>query len=78
MTTKVARLASEIVSMDECEQEALWQQVAVESYRRGLRELSNAYRQRLQDQGNLDRSIEDLLAELSRKRDDTARNDYSG
>ena len=78
MTTKVARLASEILSMDEYEQEALWQQVAVESYRRGLRELSSAYRQRLQDQGNLDRSIEDLLAELNRKRDDTARNDYSG
>lgn len=78
MTTKVARLASEILSMDEREQQALWQQVAAESYRRGLHELSNEYRQRLQDQGNLERSIEDLLAELSQKRDDAARSDYSG
>jgi hypothetical protein len=71
MATKVASLANEIAVLEEDEQQALWEQVAALNYRRGLRALSDWHRQRLQEQGELDRSAQEILAELRQIREET-------
>lgn len=71
MTTKVASLAHEIAVLEENEQRALWEQVADLNYRRGLRALTDQYRKRLQQQGELNRSAEEILAELNQTREET-------
>jgi hypothetical protein len=76
MVSKVEKLASEIASLEDQEQQALWEQVADLNFSRGLHALSERYRKRLQQRGELDRSIEDILAELRQIREEIAAHDY--
>jgi len=78
MTSKVENLAAKIVTLGELEQQALWERVAELNFRRGLSALSKQYRERLQQQGQLDRSVEGILADLKQIREEIAAHDYPG
>ena len=78
MTPKVEHLAVEIAALEEHKQQALWEHVAELDFRRGLYALSEQYRERLRQQGALDRSVEEILAELSQLREEVAGHDYPG
>lgn len=78
MVSKVEKLASKIASLEDREQQALWEQVADLNFSRGLQALSERYRKRLQQRGELDRSVEDILAELRQIREEIAAHDYQG
>ena len=78
MTARVERLAAQVVGLDEDEQQALWVCVAGLTYRRGLRRLSEQYRRRLQRQGKLSHSAEEILAKLRQDREAIAQHEYPG
>ncbi|MEW6419085.1 MAG: hypothetical protein AB1480_13365 [Nitrospirota bacterium] len=78
MTSKVEKLAAEISALDEHEQQALLERMAELNYHRRLYSLSEQYRERLRSQGELDRSVEEILAELKRVREEVAAHDYPG
>jgi len=78
MTSKVENLAAEIAALEEHEQQTLWEHVARLNFRRGLYALSEQYRKRLQQQGELDRSVEGILAQLRQIREEIAAHDYPG
>ena len=78
MTLRVENLAAEIAALEEHDQRALWEHVAELDFRRGLYALSEQYRERLRQQDELDRSAEDILAELRQIREETAAHDYRG
>ncbi len=77
MASKVEDLAAKIATLEEDEQKALWERVAELNYVHGLHALSKQYRERLQKQGKLDRSVEEVLAELKQIREEIAQHDYS-
>ncbi len=78
LTSKLENLAAEIVALEEHKQQALWDQVAELNFRRGLYALSEQYQERLREQGELDRSVEEILAELTQIREEIAAHDYPG
>lgn len=78
MVSKVEKLAIEIVALDEAKQRALLERVIELNFRRGLSALSERYRERLRRQGELDHSVEKVLAELKRTREEIAARDYQG
>ena len=78
MTSTVENLAAKIADLEEHEQQALWGHVTELNFRRGLYALSEQYRERLQRQGELDRSVEEVLADLRWIREDIAAHDYPG
>ncbi|TMA12350.1 MAG: hypothetical protein E6J89_04915 [Deltaproteobacteria bacterium] len=78
MDARVEKLAAEIASLGEAEQKALLERAAELSLRHGLAELSENYRKRLQQQGELDRTAEDILAKLRQIREEIAAREYSG
>ncbi len=78
MGAKVEELAAEIATLDEAEQQALFERVSALSYRQGLVGLSERYRKRLQEQGELDRAAEDILVKLRQIREEIAAREYPG
>jgi hypothetical protein len=76
MAPTVENLAAMIADLEEHEQEALWRHVADLNFRRGLYALSEQYRERLRRQGELDRSVEEILADLRWIRENIAAHDY--
>jgi len=78
MTSKVENLAAKIAALREHEQQALWGRVAELNFRRGLSTLSEQYRERLRQQEQLDRSGEEILADLKQIREEIAAHDYPG
>jgi hypothetical protein len=72
----IDKLAREIVDLTPSQQQALLDKVAQLNLQRGLRELSEKYRMRLKNQGNLNTSPDEVWAELHRIREDIAGNDY--
>ncbi len=78
METKVEKLTAEIAALDEAEQRELFERAAELSFRHGLAGLSERYRRRLQQQGELDQAAEDILAKLRQIREDIAAREYSG
>jgi len=78
MNAKVDELAAEIAALDETEQKALFERAAEFSFRHGLVELSESYRKRLAQQGELDRTAEDILAKLRQIREEIAAREYPG
>jgi len=76
VTSKVEKLAEEITSLDEQEQNMLWEHVAELNFRRGLHELSEQYRERLKKQGKLDCSVNEVWMDLKRIREKIAKHDY--
>jgi len=78
MGAKVEELAAEIATLDEAEQQALFERVSALSYRHGLVGLSELYRKRLQGQGELDWAAGDILAKLRQIREEIAAREYPG
>ncbi len=78
MGAKVEELAAEIATLDEAEQQALFERVSALSYRQGLVGLSERYRKRLQEQRELDRAAEDILVKLRQIREEIAAREYPG
>ena len=78
MNAKVNELAAEIAALDEAEQKVLFERAAEISFRHGLIELSESYRKRLGQQGELDRAAEDILAKLRQIREEIAAREYPG
>ncbi len=78
MGAKVEELAAEIATLDEAEQQALFERVSALSYRQGLVGLSELSRKRLQEQGELDWAAEDILAKLRQIREEIAAREYPG
>ena len=76
VTPKVEKLAEEITSLDEQEQNALWECVVELNFRRGLHDLSEQYRKRLKEQGELDHSVDEVWMDLKKIREEIARHDY--
>lgn len=76
MASKVQHLAAEIAASEEHKQQALWEHVAELNFRRGLYALSEQYRERLREQGELGHSVEEILAELRQIREEIAAHDY--
>ena len=78
MSAKVEELAAKIAALDEAEQKVLFERAAELSFRHGLTELSDSYRKRLEQQGELDRTAEDILAKLRQIRQEIAAREYPG
>ena len=78
MDAKVEELAAKIAALDEAEQQALFERAAELGFRRGLVGLSERYRKRLEQQGELDRAVEDILAKLRQIREEIAAREYPG
>lgn len=78
MDPKVEELAAEIAALDEAKQKALFELTAELNFRQGLVEISERYRKRLQQQGDLDRAAEDILAALRQIREEIAAREYPG
>jgi len=72
----IDELAREIVDLAPSQQEALLERVAQLNLQRGLRELSEKYRARLQNQDCLNNTPDEVWAELHRIREDIAGHDY--
>ena len=56
----------------------LFELTAELNFRQGLVEISERYRKRLQQQGDLDRAAEDILAALRQIREEIAAREYPG
>lgn len=78
MNAKVEELASKIAALDEAEQKVLFERAAELSFRHGLMGLSERYRKRLRREGELDRTVEEILAKLRQIREEIAAREYSG
>lgn len=78
MNAKVEELASKIAALDEAEQKVLFERAAELSFRHGLTALSERYRKRLRREGELDRTVEEILTKLRQIREETAAREYSG
>jgi hypothetical protein len=78
MTSRVENLAAQIAALEAHEQQALLGRVAELNFLKGLSTLSELYRERLRKQGELDRSVEEILADLKRIREEIAAHDYPG
>jgi hypothetical protein len=76
VTSKVEKLAEEITSLDEQEQNTLWEYVAKLTFQRGLNALSEQYRKRLREHRELDRSVDEIWTDLKRIREEIAKHDY--
>ena len=72
----IDKLAREIVDLTPSQQQALLEKVAQLNLQRGLRELSEKYRARLEKQGSLNNTPDEVWAELHRIREDIAGHDY--
>ena len=78
MNAKVDELAAEIAALDQTEQKVLFERAAELSFRHGLVKLSESYRKRLAQQGEIDRTAEDILAKLRQIREEIAAREYPG
>lgn len=78
MDTKIEKLAAEIASLGESEQNAILERAAELSFRRGLRELSENYRKRLQQHGEHNQAAKEILAKLKQMREEIAAREYPG
>ena len=76
MSVSLNELAEQIVALEPTEQEALIERVAELNFQRGLEALSQRYRKRLAQEGQLDQSATEVLAELAKLREEIAAHDY--
>jgi len=72
MSVSLNELAEQIVALEPTEQEALIERVAELNFQRGLEALSQRYRKRLAQEGQLDQSATEVLAELAKLREEIA------
>ncbi len=76
MTSLIEELAERIAALDPEQQEALLNKVSELNFRKGLKELSNRYRERLAQEGKLGQKAEEVLAGLKQMREKIAADDY--
>jgi hypothetical protein len=76
MSVSLNELAEQIVALEPTEQEALIEIVVELNFQRGLEALSQRYRKRLAQEGRLDQSATEVLAELAKLREEIAAHDY--
>ncbi len=76
MSASLNELAERIVALAPAEQEALIERVAELNFQRGLEALSQRYRKRLAQEGQLDQAATEVLAELAKLRETIAAHDY--
>jgi len=76
MSMSIDQLAEQIAALDRAAQEALLEKVAELTFRRGLEALSQQYRERLAQEGKLDQTAAEIMADLERIREEVAAHDY--
>lgn len=76
VTARVEELAQQITLLNESELQALLERVEELNFRRELRALSDRYRKRLEGQGELNESAEEILRKLKRIREEIASHEY--
>ena len=72
MSMSIDQLAEQIAALDRAAQEALLEKVAELTFRRGLEALSQQYRERLAQEGKLDQTAAEIMADLERIREEVA------
>jgi len=78
MTARVEKLARQIASLNEADLQALFERVEELSFRQELHALSERYRERLKQQGELDQRAEEVMRNLKRIREEIAALEYPG
>jgi hypothetical protein len=78
MTTSVEKLAQQIASLKESDLQALLARVEELSLRQEVRVMSDRYRKRLKEQGELNEAAEETLVKLKRIREEIASREYPG
>ena len=78
MTADVDELVIRITSLDDDSQRALLDRVVRFNFEKGLEGLAEAYRRRLDAEGELDKTSDQILAELRDIRDRIAASDVDG
>lgn len=76
MAPNIKELAEQIAILELSEQEELLEKVADLNYHRGLKKLSQRYRERLSAAGQMDQKAEEVMAELGRIREEIAAREY--
>jgi hypothetical protein len=76
MSLNIDKLAEQIATLDRTEQEALFEKVAELTFQRGLKSLSRQYRERLAQEGKLDRKADEVMAEIEQIREEIAAHNY--
>lgn len=74
--TKIEQLTEEIAALTAGEQKLLFERVAELAWRRGLRELSEMYKNRLARESRLSDPPEAVMKELRRIREEIASREY--
>ena len=78
MTARVEKLAQQIASLSESDLQALFERVEELSFRQELHALSDRYRERLKQQGELDEGADEIMKKLKRIREEIAAREYPG
>ena len=76
MSPEIDELAKKIVSLDPEVQDHLLETVAKLNFQKGLHQLSEKYRKRLQREKRLNESAEEILEQLRQSREKIARKNY--
>jgi hypothetical protein len=71
-------MAQQIASLGESELQALFARVEELSLRNEVRAISDRYRKRLKEQGEINESAEEVLVKLKRIREEIASREYPG
>jgi hypothetical protein len=78
MTARVEELARQIASLEETDLQALLARIEEFSFRHGINALSDRYRKRLEDEGDLDERVEAILLKLKEIRQEISSREYPG
>lgn len=76
MSRTIDKLAEQITILSPSDQEKLWESVAEMHFLRGLKALSQKYRERLAAQGKLHQQAEEVMADLAYIREEIAVDEY--
>jgi hypothetical protein len=76
MSHTIDELAGQITRLPPSDQEQLWESVAEMHFLRGLKALSQTYRERLAAQGKLHQQAEEVMADLAHIREEIAADEY--
>lgn len=78
MTVRVEELARQIASLEESDLQALLERVEELSFHHGLNALSDRYRKRLEEMGEMNKGAETILLKLKQIREEIASREYPG
>ena len=76
MSRTIDELAEQITTLPLPDQEKLWESVAEMNLLRGLKILSQKYRERLAAQGTLHQQAEEVMGQLAHIREEIAEDEY--